>query len=52
MLVQANAYTKPVITYNFGDTDEVLDGKTISQWLKVKDMKVSLNTSRIREISG
>lgn len=45
-----NKYTKTSITYEFGDSQEVLDGKTISQWISVsKKQKAKLSQEKINE---
>lgn len=44
-----NKYVKASITYEFGDNNEVLDGKTISQWVSVdeKNHKAKLSQEKI-----
>lgn len=45
-----NRYAGAVITYDFGDSQEVLDGKTISQWISVNDeYKAKLSRKKIEE---
>ena len=45
-----NRYAGAVITYEFGDSQEVLDGKTISQWISVNDeYKAKLSRKKIEE---
>ena len=43
-----NQYAKASVTYEFGESQEILDGKTISQWILVdKDQKASLSKEKI-----
>lgn len=49
MLEQLNTYTSAVITYQFGDNEEVLNGDTIHEWLKVKKNKVVLQKKKVEE---
>lgn len=45
-----NKYVETVITYEFGDSQEILDGKTISQWISVSDdQKVEISQEKIGE---
>ncbi|MCI8483002.1 MAG: L,D-transpeptidase family protein [Lachnospiraceae bacterium] len=45
-----NQYVKSSITYEFGEEQEVLDGKTISQWISAgKDQKVKLSQEKVAE---
>ncbi len=46
-----NKYVQASITYEFGDQKEVLDGKTISQWVSVdeKKHKAKLSQDKIQE---
>lgn len=44
MLEAANAYAGTTLTYQFGDQTEVLDGSTISSWIRVdENLNVSLD---------
>ncbi len=42
-----NKYAGATVTYQFGKKKEVVDGSVISQWLSVKDWKVSLSGQKI-----
>ncbi len=46
-----NKYIKTSVTYDFGDSQEVLDGKTIHQWVSVDEKKhtASLSQEKIEE---
>ncbi len=45
-----NRYVGAEITYEFGDSQEVLNGKTISQWISVNDeYKAKLSRKKIEE---
>ncbi len=45
-----NKYVGAAITYDFGDSQEVLDGSIISQWICVDDQRVvSVSDEKIRE---
>ncbi len=45
-----NQYAKASITYDFGDSQEVLDGETIHQWISVDGQRnVSVSEEKIRE---
>lgn len=44
-----NKYAGASITYEFGDSKEVVDGKTISQWLSVKKWKIKISEEKIEE---
>lgn len=47
---QLNKYTGAAITYEFGDSTEVLDGETISQWIQLdENQNVSILTDKISE---
>ena len=44
-----DSYAKTKVTYKFGDRSEVLDGKTISDWLSVDDdMNVKFHEDKVR----
>lgn len=44
-----NKYVSSKITYDFGDTNEILDGSTINKWLTVDDnYKVALNEEEVK----
>lgn len=49
VLDQLNKYTGTTITYNFGDTQEVVDGSVISGWLVVDGNNVSLSKEKVDE---
>ena len=49
VLNQLNKYTGTTITYNFGDTQEVVDGSVISGWLVVDGNNVSLSKEKVDE---
>lgn len=50
MLERANKYVNTVITYQFGSSEEILDGSLISQWICVgEDLTVTLNTEKEEE---
>lgn len=46
-LEKLQKYAGITITYLFGDNKEVLDGKTISEWLHVDGFEVSLDTTQV-----
>ena len=50
MLERANKYVNTVVTYQFGSSEEVLDGSLISQWICVgDDLTVTLDTEKEEE---
>ena len=49
VLNQLNKYTGTTITYNFGNTQEVVDGSVISGWLVVDGNNVSLSKEKVDE---
>lgn len=49
VLNQLNKYTGTTITYNFGDTQEVVNGSVISGWLVVDGNNVSLSKEKVDE---
>lgn len=50
MLERANKYVNTVITYQFGSSEEVLDGSLISQWIRVgDDLTVTLDIEKEEE---
>ncbi len=44
-----NTYCAAKITYRFGKNEEILDGKQISEWIKVEGTEVSFDESRVAE---
>ena len=49
-VAEMNKMASAVITYEFGEDIEVLDGKKISEWISVnKDYEVSLNVEGVKE---
>lgn len=44
-----NKYTKAVITYDFGEKTETLDGSTTHTWMDVDGTKVSVNEAAVEE---
>ncbi len=45
-----NRYVQTTVTYDFGDSKEVLDGKTISQWISAdKKYKAKISQEKIEE---
>lgn len=54
LVEKLNDYAGVTITYEVGDTTEVLDGKTTSEWLSISDdMKVSIDEEAVAEyVSG
>ncbi|MBO5484964.1 MAG: L,D-transpeptidase/peptidoglycan binding protein [Lachnospiraceae bacterium] len=49
ILKQLNTYTSTQITYTFGDDQEVLDGNTIHNWLKLKKNKAVVQKAKVEE---
>lgn len=51
MLEQLNTYTSAKITYQFDEEEQVLDGDTIHEWLKIKNKKnkVTLQKEKVEE---
>ena len=49
LLNTLNKYVSVKITYNFGENKEVLDGKTINGWLKIKGNKVTIDSAKVND---
>ena len=48
-LAELNSYGDVKITYTFGENTEILDGATISAWLKVDGSQVVLDQEKVEE---
>jgi hypothetical protein len=49
LLNSLNKYVSVKIVYKFGENKEVLDGRTINKWIKVKGYKASIDSSKVNE---
>lgn len=56
LAAELNQYVGAVVTYNFGDSTEVLDGDVIHQWLTVDGQTVTLDEEQaaayVKELAG
>lgn len=48
-LDKMNKYVSTVVTYEFGDNTEILDGETINKWISLEDGKVVFDENGVSE---